>query len=296
MDDTVFVEYGSEEGDFYFHHIRRTNPFGRQNHYHSTYEIYFLLSGQRTYFIKDRSYLISPGNLVFINKQDVHKTMDVAEPGHERVVINFSDKMLGEDHAAFHSTLLAPFAYVTPVFNLKLPQQSFVKTLLEKMSGELQQQQSGYEAYIRLLLTELLLFAGRLAENQLPEVKEQSSPLHRFVTAVIRHINEHFQDPLSLNGLAVQFGVSPFALSRAFPKITGFTLVEYINTTRIKEAQRLLAATELKIIQIAGLCGFESMAHFGRMFKKLTALSPAAYRKRSRLNSNPGITNSILLV
>lgn len=282
MNEQVFMEYGAEEEDFYFHHVRRTKPFGRQNHYHSTYEIYYLISGQRAYFIKDRSYLISPGNLVFINKKDVHKTMVVGEPGHERIVINFSDRMLGEDQLKYLSTLLASFFYTTPVFSLKLPQQSFVKTLLEKMSTELEQKQAGYEVYIRLLLIELLLFSGRLAQTQLPEVKEQSSPLHRTVTEVIRHINDHFQEPLSLNGLAAQFDVSPYTLSRAFPKITGFTLVEYVNTTRIKEAQRLLTETDLKVIQIADAVGFESIAHFGRMFKKLVNLTPHAYRKQAK--------------
>ena len=45
-------------------------------HYHDAYEIYYLLHGERDYFIKDRTYTITKGDLVFININDLHKTVD----------------------------------------------------------------------------------------------------------------------------------------------------------------------------------------------------------------------------
>jgi AraC-like DNA-binding protein len=282
MSETVSLTYGSEEGDFYMQHIKRTELFERNNHFHSTYEIYYLLSGQRTYFIKDRSYLIAPGDLVFINKYDVHKTSDVGEPGHERIVINFSDKFIDRDHSLYHPSLLNVFEQPAHVLSLKLQDQIFTQTLMDKLDKELKDKATGFETYIKLLLVELLLFSSRFAERNETAPFEHASPLHRKISEIVQHINKHYDQPMTLSGMSEQFFMSPYYMSRTFKEITGFTFIEYVNMTRIREAQLLLRESVRKIIDIADTVGFENIAHFGRMFKKLTKLTPHEYRKLHR--------------
>ncbi|MNC52658.1 Bifunctional transcriptional activator/DNA repair enzyme AdaA [compost metagenome] len=57
---------------------------------------------------------------------------------------------------------------------------------------------------------------------------------------------------------------------------------DYISTKRIFAAKDGLLQSNDKIEQIAMACGFESMPHFYRTFKKYTDMTPAAYRKGSR--------------
>ncbi|WP_248925263.1 helix-turn-helix transcriptional regulator [Paenibacillus hamazuiensis] len=281
MSETVSFTYGSEEDDFYIDHVRRTEPFERTNHYHGNYEIYYLLSGQRTYFIKDRSYLISPGDLVFINKHEVHKTSDIGEPGHERIVINFSDQFLGADFPLKAPYLFVPFGHPGHVVSLKLQDQLFVQTTLDKLMKELKDQATGYELYAKTLLIELLLFATRYLEQHKTVPFEHASPLHKKISEIVQYINRHYAEPITLTALSERFYISPYYLSRAFKEITGFSFVEYLNVTRIKKAQQLLKETNAKIIEIADQVGFENIAHFGRVFKKLTKLAPLEYRKFS---------------
>ncbi|MFH5184923.1 helix-turn-helix domain-containing protein [Paenibacillus sp. TAB 01] len=282
MSETVSLTYGAEEGDFYMQHIKRTEPFERTNHFHETYEVYYLLSGQRTYFIKDRSYLISPGDLVFISKNDVHKTSDVGQPGHERIVINFSDKFIHTDHPLYHPSLFSIFRQPTHVLSLKLQDQIFVQTIMGKLTKELKEKATGFETYIRLLLVELMLFSSRYAERHETVPFEHASPLHKKISEIVQYINVHFAEPMTLSGISEQFYMSSYYLSRAFKEITGFTFIEYVNMTRIREAQTLLRESERKIIDIADTVGFENIAHFGRMFKKLTKMTPHEYRKQNR--------------
>ncbi|TDF92127.1 helix-turn-helix transcriptional regulator [Paenibacillus piri] len=282
MSETVSLTYGSEEGDFYMQHIKRTEPFERTNHFHGTYEIYYLLSGQRAYFIKDRTYLISPGDLVFINRHDVHKTSDVGQPGHERVVINFSDTFIGKDHPLSDPSLFNVFRQPAHVLSLKLQDQIFTQTIIGKLHKELKEKATGFETYIRLLLVELLLFSSRYAERNDAVVFEHASPLHKKISEIVQHINCHYQQPMTLSGMSEQFYMSPYYMSRTFKEITGFTFIEYVNMTRIREAQKLLRETDRKIIDIADAVGFENIAHFGRMFKKLSKQTPHEYRKHQR--------------
>ena len=63
--------------------------------------------------------------------------------------------------------------------------------------------------------------------------------------------------------LAQRFFISPYYLSRSFKMATGFSLgIEYINLTRVREAQRLLRETNLKVIVIAERTGFENHRSF----------------------------------
>lgn len=282
------LSYGDEEGDFFIQQVHRTKPFERENHVHRTYEIYYQVSGQRYHFIDDRSYTIEAGDLVFVSKHVVHNSAPYGPLEHERIVINFSDAFLGEGHPLHHPALFEPFASNARLVRLSAQEQQFIMELLSRMVTETIERRLGYETYLRVLLTELLLFAARL-----PAVQEEQggsvapavaagSPLQHKISEVVQHINEHYDTKLVLADLAKQFFMSPYYLSRSFKAITGFTLVEYIHLTRVREAQRLLRKTELKVIAIAELTGFENTGHFDRIFKKVSGMTPLGFRKQGR--------------
>jgi YesN/AraC family two-component response regulator len=89
---------------------------------------------------------------------------------------------------------------------------------------------------------------------------------------------------ITLADISKEFYISQFYFSKIFKEATGFTFVEYLNSVRIKEAQRLLVSTNDKVIRISYNVGFGSIAHFGRMFKAITGYSPLQYRKNMLLN------------
>lgn len=277
--EVVTIDYGHEETDFYLHHVARTAPFERNNHYHSTYEIYYQLSGRRHYFIKDRSYAIAPGDLVFINKYDVHKTSVLGSPHHERIVINFSDAFLGSGHPLFRPELLHVFKRGNHLYRLKPQAQWFAEGLFRQMTSELKRQEDGFEISIRLLLTQLLLFVARMKDADVAATDDPLSPTHRRIAEVVKYIHAHYPEPLTLPELAGRFEMSPSYLSRTFKKVTGFTVVGFHNLTRIREAQRLLAQTGDRVTDIAQQVGFEQFAHFNRTFRKITGMNPTRYRK-----------------
>jgi len=277
--EAVTIDYGHEESDFYLHHVARTTPFERNNHYHSTYEIYYQLSGRRHYFIKDRTYAIAPGDLVFINKYDVHKTSVLGPPQHERIVINFSDAFLGSDHPLFRPDLLHVFGRENHLYRLKPQAQWFVEGLFRQMTGELKRQEDGFEISIRLLLTQLLLFTARMKDADVAVTDDPLSPTHRRIAEVVKFIRARYRDPLTLPALSARFEMSPSYLSRTFKKVTGFTVVGFHNLTRIREAQRLLSQTDARVTDISEQVGFEQFAHFNRTFRKITGMNPTRYRK-----------------
>ncbi|OCT10641.1 hypothetical protein A8709_22630 [Paenibacillus pectinilyticus] len=273
------VTFGNEdEGPFYFQHIHRSGPFERTQHMHEMYELYYLYEGERMYFIRDRSYLILPGDLVLIDRRELHATSDSDKLGHARVVINFADSLVenATDEAPF---LLNAFQHTSPVLRLDLPTRRIVEDLLGKLMQEAREPLLGQAFAIRQYLIELLLFTARFVRMHPVTSPEHVSPLHRKISTIVRYLNAHYAETVRLEELAERFEISPAYLSRMFKEITGFSLVEYVSLVRVQEAQRLLATTKLKVIVIAEQVGFGSLVQFGRVFRQMTKMTPLRYRQ-----------------
>ncbi|WP_139993761.1 helix-turn-helix transcriptional regulator [Paenibacillus paridis] len=266
--------------ELYVEYLKRSAPFTMaDDHYHDYYELYYMLSGQRIYFIRDRSYSIEQGDLVFIHKHELHKTMQTGDAAHERFVIHFDDAMIGRLAGIHADLLLSPFRQASPILRLPRQEQLAVDQLMRRMLAEIRDRPAGCELYPPHAITELLLLAARYMEKHEPAPPHHATPMHAKISEIIRYINAHFGEPLRLNGLAGQFFISPYYLSRMFKKITGFAFSDYVILTRIKEAQRLLRETSSSITDIAASVGFDNFSHFGKTFKKITRLSPREYRK-----------------
>lgn len=283
MQEYRLFQYNNEGRTLHFSHLLRKSPYDqKKSHVHEKhYEIYFLLSGERNYFIQDRVLAAQKGDLVIVNKNELHHTADRGEPGHERLLINFTDEFIrlqeGEGPA------LLPFPNGSGVLKLSWDDQAVVKTLMFKMMEELKTEPVGYSLFVRSLLTELLLLICRWGDRKESD-SDSRKPLHEKISQIARHIMKHYKEELSIAALSEQFFISPYYLCRMFKKLTGVGIVEYIQIARVKEAQRLLVETEEKIIAIAEAVGYDNLGHFNRIFKKIAFISPLQYRKKMRAN------------
>ncbi|WP_010277279.1 helix-turn-helix transcriptional regulator [Paenibacillus senegalensis] len=265
---------------FFMEHMERKGHYTMQkNHFHPYYEIYYLLKGERFYFIKDRTYPITKGGLVFIGKYDLHKTADTGVADHERILIQFDDSFL----ASFTDPLLlAPFHKPSKRLQLTAQEQSRVETLLFQMLKEYENKLPGWKTYLQASLAKLLIGNERLFQEESSMNFEYASPLHRKISEIVEYINVNYGEEITLSSLSRSFYISPYYLSRKFKEVTGFSFVEYVNSVRIKEAQTLLRQTDEQIIRIAELTGFDNISHFGRVFKQMLKISPMEYRKSVR--------------
>ncbi|SDU10933.1 AraC-type DNA-binding protein [Verrucomicrobium sp. GAS474] len=140
---------------------------------------------------------------------------------------------------------------------------------------------SQYKAIVHLL--ELLAEQLSAIANRIAVEEETTEP--PIVAGAKRHIHDHLTTPLSLGEMAARLHVSTFHLCKTFHKSTGVPFKKYLAQARIDRAQELLAAPGLRIQDIAVQCGFGSVAHFNRTFRKIVGLSPRIWRDRKRVLS-----------
>lgn len=267
--------------ELYVEYMKRSEAFTMSvDHYHAYYEIYYMLSGKRLYFIRDRSYAVEQGDLVFIPKHELHKTMHAGEAAHERVIIHFDDATVEKWSSEHFGYLLSSFRQDSPIIRLPLSEQNRVEQLIRQLLSEIEIKPTGYELIPGPAITELLLIAARYVEQHDFAPMQHETPMHAKITEVVRHINTSYAEPLRLGDLSERFFISSYYLSRMFKEITGFAFSDYVVLTRIKEAQRLLRDSDSSISEIAVAVGFENFSHFGKMFKKIARQSPRDYRKQ----------------
>ena len=259
-------------GTILIDHLMRTGNFTMaEQHSHDVYELYYLFAGQRDYFIRDRTYRVERGSFVFIEKNELHRTIDTGVPNHERLVVNFSPALL----AGF------PMEGRSGVITLPPQEQYKGEALVLELIGEAKGNAAGRDTMMEALLRQLLLRVFR-AQAEQPETPFQLSSVHHRISEVAAFIGTNYRETLRLNEVAKRFFVSPYYLSRKFKQCTGFGFSEYVQLVRIREAQRLLRETSLKMIEVASQVGIEPVANFYKLFKAANGCSPLQYRKRQQ--------------
>lgn len=104
----------------------------------------------------------------------------------------------------------------------------------------------------------------------------------RRLARVVEYMSMHFAEPIHLDRLAREAGMSKFHFAHVFRRRTGLSPHRYLVHLRMNAARRMLASTELTVAEVAVACGYESPAHFGTAFQRRYAESPGAYRVRHR--------------
>ncbi|WP_460319423.1 helix-turn-helix transcriptional regulator [Paenibacillus sp. YSY-4.3] len=104
------------------------------------------------------------------------------------------------------------------------------------------------------------------------------------INICLDYMFKHLYDPVSLNDLAQKAALHPNYLSALFKREVGCSLREYIQRTKIEEAQSLLLLTNRPISEISALLNYHDQSYFSKIFKKFTGVTPIEYRnKRSVL-------------
>ncbi|MGB0774407.1 MAG: AraC family transcriptional regulator [Akkermansiaceae bacterium] len=121
-------------------------------------------------------------------------------------------------------------------------------------------------------------------EINLPHSKNHSEEVLQIWADVVRnavkYIDSSLSEPLSINIIAADVGMSASQLRMIFSWFVGEGIGEYVRRRRLEKAALTIALTNETFTQVALDAGFESPAAFSRSFKNLFGVSPRGYRKK----------------
>ena len=219
---------------------------------------------------------------MLIGENQIHKTASLGDTASSRIVVNFSREYLGKitdifPEVDFFSFLNEEHNHL--LSNITVKQQNHIHNLLQQLLVLQEETSPESDAMRKMLLATLLLELKDLCRQQQEQGGENGRVSNHIVDQIQAYIAEHYAEKLTLTGIASQFYISPYYLSRLFKKSINLSLIEYINGVRIKAAQNLIEKSNESISDIAEKTGFMTTAHFRRVFKDATGLSPQQYRQ-----------------
>lgn len=281
MDESAFnmhIDYGTR-----YNHINM-----QFSHFHPYFEIYFLLNGQSQHFIEGRSFNLDTHDFVLLKPYRLHKTNYYEHQPCKRLILQFNMNFFKTQLPQAAEAIEALFNVDEPIYRFNQSQNSQCIQLFNQIYKASKQQTPTSNLLITGLFIQLLdlLVTFSVSNDYMhsTDLTPSSNNLSETkIYEITSHIHRHYKDNISLDQLAKVFYISPHYLSRMFKKLTGFTLVQYIQETRIKRAQELLLDTDMKIVDIIDQCGFGSISQFNRVFNNLVQCSPSQYRKNNRL-------------
>ena len=107
----------------------------------------------------------------------------------------------------------------------------------------------------------------------------------QYIEMCKRYVTKNLRQKFTLDDIANAIGNNKCYLTHQFSLNEGKSLKRYIQEERIKAAQNMLKYSDLSINEIANHLCFETQSHFCCVFKKITATTPAVYRRQNKIET-----------
>lgn len=266
MDIYIENQYSSTENP-----IQGDYPMHIHNNSH---EIFCFLSGDAGYSVEGNRYQLEHGDLMLMRKGEVHHLILKSDIRYERIVINFDISASsdidpsGRLLAAFNDRSLGKYNH----YRSSLFPDNQWQYYLKKICGYNDPQQK--LCYLLPLLNDLADCFETVKNSNSHAEKDRAA-------AVIKYINSHLSDELSLDFLAEYFYLSKTHLNRIFKQSTGTTVWDYITVKRLFMARELINAGESPT-KVYPLCGFQDYTTFYRAYKHHFGISPKSDTTKSK--------------
>jgi len=111
---------------------------------------------------------------------------------------------------------------------------------------------------------------------------EEQASFFRELSPVIRFIEENYTETISMKDMAEMAGLSATQFNLRFRSVLRMSPTDYVLSRRIQDAQKRLTESSESIADIGINVGFVDQSHFTKRFRKVTGMTPLAYRKRFR--------------
>ncbi len=259
-------------------------------HAHDYYQIWYVSAGGCRHVVEGQSCEMAVGDIFFIPPAVSHSTL--LHKDSKIICCEFYLEELGNrnDGLAWFDQTIQMISFsalfrqelwkARANFTLSQRAKSAVEALVRAMLTEYAEGEFFFENYLQLQVMELLLTLAR--EFMRSPVRETTKNAYEkyceMVAGTIRHIDQCYAEPLTLEECCRLSMVSKTYFCYIFKLLTRQTFVEYLNNLRVKRAMELLGDTEMSILEISQAVGYRDYAHFTRMFKRVRGESPSKYR------------------
>lgn len=295
------VEYNSPN-EIYFHHSTSTStrftPFTRPPEVHLQCEMLLLISGIVQYKIDGETHTVNPGDIILLNKGELHSMfVDLKEP-FERMVFQFSPKFIPN---------LVDYDPAEPFITAKsfqhvIPRQFVEKTKIKTLLQSVKRVCAKPDRFTDLKLISLLFSVLREINDAMEKMKkapegstENTVSVDKFSKRCASYINKNIASRLTAKDIAQHMHVCESHLHHLFKKEMGTSVRAYILNQKMQTAALML--NEGKSPQeVAEALGYDYYSTFFNNFQTFFGYTPKEHERYQRIIVPPKISKNIVLV
>ena len=154
---------------------------------------------------------------------------------------------------------------------------------MQMIIEEIQLRQANYRYTVSTLAFNLVLFFDRL-DNESIKFQNNSRETSDYTRKIISYIELHYMEDIGGKDFARACNLSETHMRRIFIESANITPSEYLNLVQIKKACEMLAKEKCSIEKVSNSVGYPVISTFMRNFKKITGISPNAWRRKALEN------------
>ena len=261
-------------------------------HWHNVFEINYVIKGELSWQTPDHSYLVSKGEIDFLNTGVLHTCSAIGDTPCEYYTILFDMHFLsGMYNSIYEEKYFLPlmrnnalsFWHIKPDSLRHLQMTELFLKVVELSRGE----PYGYEFKIRSLLSDFWL----LLLEDTKDIQATAAPVNSVDTERMKlmtdFIKKHCGEKLSLEDIAGSAGISTRECTRCFQRCINTSPNVFLTQTRVRMAADMLAGTSKSIIEISEDCGFSSPSYFTKVFREMMGCTPKDYREKDGGGDSP---------
>lgn len=235
------------------------------------YLIHYIISGEGTFQVSDRTYYLKKGQGFLICPEVVtFYKADIQNPWHY-MWVGFNGFRAKEYLDEAKITQEAPiFLYDKDDKIYKCISQMLIDADTYKKGRELQ------------LLSHLYCFLSQILEVSKEDKSDRNESMKElYVRSVVNFIRTNYSTNISVDKMAHYAGIGRKYLYIIFKEMLSISPQQFLMNYRMKRACELLKNTELSIGDISRSVGYEDLFVFSKVFKKVFGMCPRNYRKIS---------------
>lgn len=256
--------------EFRLFHIKDQTKKEYQSHYHDFHKVIVFLSGKVTYHIEGKAYHLKPWDILLVNQYAIHRPeIDTSVP-YERFILWIRDDVREQALCnCFQKANERSFNLV----RLDSDLHAHLNNILYELEASLGEDAFCKDVLSYALFSQFMVHLNRifLEKKYLPDKKSYTSDSQ--VEKLVRYINQHLEDDLSIGTLAKKYYLSKYHMMRKFKDETGYTMHNYIVSKRLLLA-RALISQGTPVIKSAMQSGFSDYSTFVRAYKKQFGSAP----------------------
>ena len=269
--ETGYEKRGYLLDDFRLFHLKDREGTNIDYHYHEFCKLLMLRSGSRGYTVDGQRYSLDTGDIVLIGSGCVHRPEFEHGSLYERVIIYISPEFLQQQST--------PDCPLLDIFNgehghvLHLHQPDILWNLSDALEQELSKDEYGRVILSNGLLLRLLIEIARGIRNPETTFAKPIVPSDSRILEILRYIDAHLTEELSIDILAEEFFISKFHMMRLFKQETGRSIHDYLQERRLLFARDLIRQG----VSATDSCfqsGFRSYSSFTRAYAKHFGTTP----------------------